>query len=175
MVVFLLVFFGTEIYAYPPRSLTLIFFYKGQFDPLPSLTTLSFRPTMAWCPFVFSPATSYEVSAQLGSFVVVWGSFQGSKGASGTLKKKNPPGLPIFVFFARGGAGFWPSRGGYPYCSKNDGNVGKPGQSIKRPKKGFGRFSGKFMHSANHTKRPQGARCGNLGEGGGLVEGSGEK
>ncbi|CAJ1447097.1 unnamed protein product [Effrenium voratum] len=41
----------------------------------------------------------------------------------------------------------------YPYCSKNDGNVGKPGQSIKRPKKGFGRFSGKFMHSANHTKR----------------------
>eukprot|EP00439_Symbiodinium_sp_Y106_P058986 s2901_g8.t1 len=41
----------------------------------------------------------------------------------------------------------------YPYCKKNDPNVGKPGQSIHRPKKGFGRFSGKFMHSANHTKR----------------------
>ena len=41
----------------------------------------------------------------------------------------------------------------YPYCGKNDQNVGKPGQSIKRPRKGFGRFSGKFMHSANHTKR----------------------
>ena len=42
---------------------------------------------------------------------------------------------------------------GYPYCGKNDHNIGKPGQSIKRPKKGFGRFSGKYMHSANHTKR----------------------
>ena len=41
----------------------------------------------------------------------------------------------------------------YPYCARNDPKVGKPGQSIKRPKKGFGRFSGKFMHSANHTKR----------------------
>lgn len=42
---------------------------------------------------------------------------------------------------------------GYPYCGKNDHNMGKPGQSIKRPKKGFGRFSGKYMHSANHPKR----------------------
>jgi len=41
----------------------------------------------------------------------------------------------------------------YPYCGKNDPKMGKPGQSIKRPKKGFGRFSGKYMHSANHTKR----------------------
>ena len=41
----------------------------------------------------------------------------------------------------------------YPYCGKNDPNQGKVGQSIKRPKKGFGRFSGKYMHSANHTKR----------------------
>lgn len=41
----------------------------------------------------------------------------------------------------------------YPYCGKNDHNMGKPGQSIKRPKKGFGRFSGKYMHSVNHPKR----------------------
>eukprot|EP00931_Biecheleriopsis_adriatica_P067644 TRINITY_DN41754_c0_g1_i1.p1 TRINITY_DN41754_c0_g1~~TRINITY_DN41754_c0_g1_i1.p1 ORF type:complete len:916 (+),score=147.29 TRINITY_DN41754_c0_g1_i1:65-2812(+) len=41
----------------------------------------------------------------------------------------------------------------YPYCNKGDSNIGKPGQSIKRPARGFGRFSGKFMHSANHTKR----------------------
>eukprot|EP00930_Biecheleria_cincta_P074443 TRINITY_DN61662_c0_g1_i1.p1 TRINITY_DN61662_c0_g1~~TRINITY_DN61662_c0_g1_i1.p1 ORF type:complete len:936 (-),score=112.30 TRINITY_DN61662_c0_g1_i1:117-2873(-) len=42
----------------------------------------------------------------------------------------------------------------FPFCQgNNDKNIGKPGQSIKRPRKGFGRFSGKFMHSANHTKR----------------------
>lgn len=41
----------------------------------------------------------------------------------------------------------------YPYCKKKDPDLGKPGISIRRPRKGFGRFSGKSMHSANHTKR----------------------
>jgi len=41
----------------------------------------------------------------------------------------------------------------YPFCKKHDKNAGKTGISIRRPKKGHGRFSGKFMHSANHTKR----------------------
>ncbi|CAE8631386.1 unnamed protein product, partial [Polarella glacialis] len=42
----------------------------------------------------------------------------------------------------------------YPFCkSSGDPNTGKPGLSIMRPKMGFGRFTGKLMHSANHTKR----------------------
>lgn len=41
----------------------------------------------------------------------------------------------------------------YPYCTDNDTTRGKAGISIKRPPKGHGRFSGKYMHSANHTKR----------------------
>eukprot|EP00928_Gymnodinium_smaydae_P069890 TRINITY_DN5370_c0_g3_i1.p1 TRINITY_DN5370_c0_g3~~TRINITY_DN5370_c0_g3_i1.p1 ORF type:complete len:960 (+),score=230.47 TRINITY_DN5370_c0_g3_i1:249-3128(+) len=41
----------------------------------------------------------------------------------------------------------------YPFCKANDNNKGRTGLSIKRPAKGFGRFSGKYMHSANHTKR----------------------
>lgn len=41
----------------------------------------------------------------------------------------------------------------YPFCKKDDPNINRTGLSIKRPPKGFGRFSGKFMHSANHTKR----------------------
>lgn len=39
----------------------------------------------------------------------------------------------------------------YPFCKKNRAN--RVGQSIRRPRKGFGRFSGKYMHSANHTDR----------------------
>jgi hypothetical protein len=41
----------------------------------------------------------------------------------------------------------------HPFCKPNDPSIGKSGQSIKRPPKGKGRFSGKYMHSANHTKR----------------------
>jgi len=41
----------------------------------------------------------------------------------------------------------------YPFCSKSDPRQGKTGISIKRPPKGAGRFSGKYMHSVNHTKR----------------------
>lgn len=41
----------------------------------------------------------------------------------------------------------------YPFCRDGDPASGKPGHSIKRPPKGQGRFSGKYMHSANHTKR----------------------
>lgn len=41
----------------------------------------------------------------------------------------------------------------YPFCKPHDINKGKTGVSIKRPKPGHGRFSGKYMHSENHTKR----------------------
>jgi hypothetical protein len=41
----------------------------------------------------------------------------------------------------------------YPFCKPDDPSKGKAGISIKRPPKGHGRFSGKYMHSANHTKR----------------------
>eukprot|EP00746_Dinoflagellata_sp_MGD_P001146 gnl/MRDRNA2_/MRDRNA2_102124_c0_seq1.p1 gnl/MRDRNA2_/MRDRNA2_102124_c0~~gnl/MRDRNA2_/MRDRNA2_102124_c0_seq1.p1 ORF type:complete len:941 (+),score=141.41 gnl/MRDRNA2_/MRDRNA2_102124_c0_seq1:231-3053(+) len=42
----------------------------------------------------------------------------------------------------------------HPFCKgDNDPQKGKIGLSIKRPAKGHGRFSGKFMHSMNHTKR----------------------
>ncbi|CAE8583440.1 unnamed protein product, partial [Polarella glacialis] len=50
----------------------------------------------------------------------------------------------------------------YPWCEDpgllaflfgGDPNIGKLGLSIKRPKMGSGRFSGKLMHGANHTKR----------------------
>lgn len=41
----------------------------------------------------------------------------------------------------------------YPFCKTNDPSAGRIGQSIKRPPKGYGRFSGKYMHSSNHTKR----------------------
>lgn len=41
----------------------------------------------------------------------------------------------------------------HPFCKENDEDIGKLGLSIKRPGKGYGRFSGKYMHSANHTKR----------------------
>jgi len=42
----------------------------------------------------------------------------------------------------------------YPHCEgKGDPQKGKTGVSIRRPAKGHGRFSGKFMHSMNHTKR----------------------
>lgn len=42
----------------------------------------------------------------------------------------------------------------HPFCkSDDDPDRRKKGLSIKRPPKGHGRFSGKFMHSANHTKR----------------------
>lgn len=41
----------------------------------------------------------------------------------------------------------------YPFCRKGDPQEGRTGISIKRPPKGHGRFSGKFMHSMNHTKR----------------------
>ncbi|CAE8687934.1 unnamed protein product [Polarella glacialis] len=50
----------------------------------------------------------------------------------------------------------------YPWCEDpgllaflfgGDPNIGKLGLSIKRPKIGSGRFSGKLMHGANHTKR----------------------
>ncbi|CAK0825452.1 unnamed protein product [Prorocentrum cordatum] len=41
----------------------------------------------------------------------------------------------------------------YPFCTAGDKRQGKPGYSIKRPSKGHGVFSGKYMHSANHTKR----------------------
>merc|ERR1719265_2536628 len=41
----------------------------------------------------------------------------------------------------------------HPFCTEHDAQIGKTGLSIKRPGKGKGRFSGKFMHSMNHTKR----------------------
>eukprot|EP00933_Yihiella_yeosuensis_P043733 TRINITY_DN3864_c0_g1_i4.p1 TRINITY_DN3864_c0_g1~~TRINITY_DN3864_c0_g1_i4.p1 ORF type:complete len:972 (+),score=148.05 TRINITY_DN3864_c0_g1_i4:120-2918(+) len=41
----------------------------------------------------------------------------------------------------------------YPFCDSKSKDIGKPGISIKRPRRGFGRFSGAMMHSANHTKR----------------------
>jgi len=41
----------------------------------------------------------------------------------------------------------------YPFCSVTDSREGKVGISIRRPPKGHGRFSGEYMHSANHTKR----------------------
>jgi len=41
----------------------------------------------------------------------------------------------------------------YPFCSIHDPRIGRTGLSIKRPPKGHGRFSGEYMHSANHTKR----------------------
>eukprot|EP00929_Paragymnodinium_shiwhaense_P058053 TRINITY_DN29080_c0_g2_i1.p2 TRINITY_DN29080_c0_g2~~TRINITY_DN29080_c0_g2_i1.p2 ORF type:complete len:655 (-),score=123.40 TRINITY_DN29080_c0_g2_i1:25-1989(-) len=41
----------------------------------------------------------------------------------------------------------------YPFCKDSDPTKDVPGASIKRPPKGAGRFSGEFMHSANHTKR----------------------
>mmetsp|Transcript_7881 Transcript_7881/g.18422 ORF Transcript_7881/g.18422 Transcript_7881/m.18422 type:complete len:936 (+) Transcript_7881:134-2941(+) len=41
----------------------------------------------------------------------------------------------------------------HPFCTENDPKKGRIGISIKRPAKGKGRFSGEYMHSANHTKR----------------------
>jgi len=41
----------------------------------------------------------------------------------------------------------------HPFCSDNDPKKGRIGISIKRPPKGYGRFLGEHMHSANHTKR----------------------
>lgn len=41
----------------------------------------------------------------------------------------------------------------YPFCGDGDKDIGRLGLSIRRPVKGRGRFSGKYMHSANHTKR----------------------
>jgi len=41
----------------------------------------------------------------------------------------------------------------YPFCKTSDKRFGRTGISLKRPPKGYGRFSGEYMHSANHTKR----------------------
>eukprot|EP00927_Polykrikos_kofoidii_P016419 TRINITY_DN17423_c0_g1_i1.p1 TRINITY_DN17423_c0_g1~~TRINITY_DN17423_c0_g1_i1.p1 ORF type:complete len:850 (+),score=102.50 TRINITY_DN17423_c0_g1_i1:58-2607(+) len=40
-----------------------------------------------------------------------------------------------------------------PFCEGMDQNRRQSVKSIKRPRKGFGRFSGEYMHSMNHTKR----------------------
>jgi len=56
----------------------------------------------------------------------------------------------------------------YPFCEDgwftSDRRTGQTGLSISRPPKGHGRFSGEYMHSANHTKRitDEGAYATNL-------------